>query len=140
MSGFDDLLRSPLVSSDVWASRRRILLAPLLAAVPLAMAGSAAQAGRIDPSQTVITLPDAMKWVPWTGLPPHSGEMAPFSGGLNEPGPYLVLVARRTGACSASTPSALMTTWRDGADISACVTRYRQGRLGMSAHARGPTA
>src|SRR5439155_772029 len=86
--------------------------------VPLAMAGSAAQAGRIDPSQTVITLPDAMKWVPWTGLPPHSGEMASFSGGLNEPGPYLVLVARRTGACSASTPSALTTTWRDGADIS----------------------
>jgi len=75
MSRFDDLLRSPLVSSDVWASRRRILLAPLLAAVPLAMAGSAAQAGRIDPSQTVITLPDAMKWVPWTGLPSHSGEM-----------------------------------------------------------------
>jgi len=48
--------------------------------------------------------------------------------------------ATRTGACGASTPSALMTTWRDGADISACVPRYRQGRLGMSAHARGPTA
>src|SRR5437667_6534428 len=60
MGSFDDLLRFLLASSEVWASRRRVLLAPLLA-VPLALAGTAAQAGRMDPSQTVITLPDAIK-------------------------------------------------------------------------------
>src|SRR4029453_7006507 len=34
--------------------------------MPLAMAATAAQAGKIDPSQTAITLPDAMRWIPWT--------------------------------------------------------------------------
>jgi hypothetical protein len=33
-----------------------------------------------------------MKWVPWSGLPPHSGEMATLYGGLDQPGPYLVLM------------------------------------------------
>src|SRR2546426_5306474 len=72
---------------DVCATRRRVLLAPLLAAVPFVMAGTAAHAGRIDPSQTAITLPAALQWVPWTGLPPHSGEMATLYGGLGEPRP-----------------------------------------------------
>src|SRR5437870_12099262 len=77
---------------DVCATRRRVLLASLLAAVPFVMAGTAAHAGRIDPSQTAITLPAALKWVPWTGLPPHSGEMATLCGGPAGPGPYLALM------------------------------------------------
>ena len=94
MSHFDDLLH-------VSASRRWALLAPLLAAVTLAMARTAAQAGRIDPSQTAVMLPTAMKWVPWSGLPPHSGEMATLYGGLDEPGPYLVLMKWYPGYMSA---------------------------------------
>src|SRR4029453_154332 len=91
MGNFDDLLCFLPPSCDLPASRRRGLLAPLLAAVMLAMARAVAQASRIDPSQTVITLPDAIKWVPWSGLPPHSGEMASLYGGLDQHGPHLVL-------------------------------------------------
>jgi len=86
---------------DVCATRRRVLLASLLAAVPFVLAGTAAQAGKIDLSQTAITLPAALKWGPWTGLLPHSGEMATLYGGLDEPGPYLVLMKWYPGYFSA---------------------------------------
>src|SRR2546422_11075633 len=86
---------------DVCATRRRVLLASLLAAVPFVMAGTAAQAGRIDPSQTAITLPPALQWGPWTGLPPPSGEMATLYGGPDEPRPYLVLMKWDAGHFSA---------------------------------------
>lgn len=101
MSSLSEQLGYLLAMPDVSATRRRVLLAPLLAAVPLAMAGSSARAGGIDPSQTAITLPDAMKWVPWSGLPPHSGEMAVLYGGLDVPGPYLVLMKWYPGYMSA---------------------------------------
>jgi hypothetical protein len=42
-----------------------LLLAPLVAALPLALSGTAALAGRINPSETQITLPDAIKWSGW---------------------------------------------------------------------------
>jgi hypothetical protein len=87
MGSLDGLSHLLLVSSEPWATRRRVLLASLLAAVPLAMGGAKAQAGKLDPSETAITLPDAIEWVPWSGLPPHSGEMATLYGGLDKPGP-----------------------------------------------------
>ena len=86
---------------DPWATRRRVLLASLLAAVPFVMAGTVVHAGRVDPSQTAITLPEAMKWISWSGLPPHSGEMATLYGGLDERGPYLVLMKWYPGYFSA---------------------------------------
>jgi len=101
MGRLNDLVRLVLASSHVSASRRRVLVAPLLAATALAMARTFAHAGKIDPSQTAITLPDAMKWVAWSGLPPHSGEMATLYGGLDEPGPYLVLMKWYPGYMSA---------------------------------------
>jgi hypothetical protein len=101
MDVYDRLVPLLVASPDVCATRRRVILAPLLAAVPLAMAATAAQAGKIDPSQTAITLPDAVQWVPWSGLPPHSGEMATLYGGLDKPGPYLVLMKWYPGYASA---------------------------------------
>ena len=101
MNDRDDLLPFLAASPDVYATRRRVLLAPLLAAVPFVMAGTAAQASTIDASQTAITLADALHWVPWSGLPPHSGEMATLYGGLDEPGPYLVLMKWYPGYGSA---------------------------------------
>ena len=73
-----------IFSSDVFLSecgvcstRRGLLLAPLLAALPLALSDTAALAGRINPSETRVTLPNAIKWSGWiNGFPPHSGEMA----------------------------------------------------------------
>ena len=100
MDVYDRLVPLLVASPDVCATRRRVILAPLLAAVPFAMA-TAAQARKIDPSQTAITLPDARRWIPWSGLPPHSGEMATLYGGLDQSGPYLVLMKWYPGYGSA---------------------------------------
>jgi len=62
---------------------------------------TAAQASKINPSETAITLPDEIRWVAWSGLPPHSGEMATLYGGLDKPGPYLVLMKWYPGYMSA---------------------------------------
>src|SRR5258708_6098721 len=78
---------------EICATRRGLLLAPLLAALPLALLDSAALAGQINSSETQVTLADAIKWSGWiNGFPPHSGEMATLYGGLDKPGPYLVLM------------------------------------------------
>jgi hypothetical protein len=81
---------------DVCLMRRGLLLAPLLAALPFA-----ASAAKIDPGETAITLPDAFHWMAWSGLPPQSGEMATLYGGLDQPGPYLVLMKWYPGYFSA---------------------------------------
>ena len=61
-----------------------------------------ARAEQIDPTETAITPPDAIKWSDWiSGFPPHSGEMATLYGGLDKPGPYLVLMKWFPGYMSA---------------------------------------
>ncbi|HME20013.1 MAG TPA: cupin domain-containing protein [Acetobacteraceae bacterium] len=81
--------------------RRALLLAPLLAAVAVGLADQPAFAAKLDPAETQITLPDAIKWTSWTGLPPHHGEMARLYGDLNADGPYLVLMKWYPGYMSA---------------------------------------
>jgi hypothetical protein len=102
-------LRNSAFSSDAFvakheicSTRRGLLLGPLLAALPLALSDTAVLAGRIHPSETQVTLPDAIKWSGWiSGFPPHSGEMATLYGGLDKPGPYLVLMKWYPGYMSA---------------------------------------
>ena len=78
------------------------MLAPLLAALPLALSQTEALAGKINPSETQVTMPDAIKWSGWiNGFPPRSGEMATLYGGLDRPGPYLVLMKWYPGYMSA---------------------------------------
>jgi len=83
------------------STRRDLLLGSLLAVLPLAALSRPASAGKIDPSETQITLPASIRWGAWTGLPPHSGEMAPLYGGLDQSGPYLVLMKWNPGYFSA---------------------------------------
>jgi hypothetical protein len=49
--------------NDLAATRRGLLLAPLLAVLPAALFPDPAHA--IDPNQTQVTLPDQMQWKPW---------------------------------------------------------------------------
>jgi hypothetical protein len=98
---FDGISPVLVATQDVCATRRELLLASLLAVLPLTVSGTAAQAMKIDPSETAITLPDAITWVPWSGLPPRSGEMATLYGGLDQAGPYLVLMKWYPGYGSA---------------------------------------
>jgi hypothetical protein len=86
----------------ICSTRRGLLFAPLLAALPLALSDTAALAGPINSDETQVTLPDAVKWSGWiNGFPPHSGEMATLHGGLDKPGPYLVLMKWYPGYMSA---------------------------------------
>jgi len=98
----DEILCSHVfLARDGRRSTRRELL-PLLCALPLALSGTAALAGQINPSQTKITLSDAIKWSGWiNGFPPHSGEIATLYGGLDKAGPYLVLMKWYPGYMSA---------------------------------------
>lgn len=87
---------------SVCSTRRGLLIAPLLAVLPLAMLDASVQAGQINPAETAITPPDAIEWSGWiNGFPPHSGEMATLYGGLDKSGPYLVLMKWYPGYMSA---------------------------------------
>jgi hypothetical protein len=81
------------------ASRRSVLLTSLLSVLPLALSAGGALA--LDPSETQITLPDQIKWTPWSAGPPHSAEMATLFGGLDKPGEYVVLMKWYPGYMSA---------------------------------------
>lgn len=67
---------------EVVSTRRALLLASLLAGLPFALSGKSALAGTLDAPQTAITPADAIQFVPWSGAPPLSGEMATLHGGL----------------------------------------------------------
>jgi hypothetical protein len=82
-------------------SRRLFLRLPLIAAAGLGWWSRRARAAPIDPAQTHILLPDQINWSAWTGLPPHVGDMATLYGGLDKPGPYLVLMKWHPGYMSA---------------------------------------
>ena len=68
-----------LFDDGLFATRRRILIAPLLGALPLGL--FAGQADALNPSETQITLPDQMKWTAWPAGPPHGAEWQRFSAG-----------------------------------------------------------
>lgn len=82
------------------ATRRDLVLAPLLAALPMALAGSAA-ASPLNPAQTVIHLPDQLAWAPVQGYPERSVDMCPLTGSTTAPGLYYTLVRWWPGYMSA---------------------------------------
>ncbi len=77
--------------------RRAFLLSSLM----LALAAGRAGASPIDPKETFVLQRDQIKFAPWDGLPPGSGEMASLYGDLNKTGPYLVLMKWNPGWFSA---------------------------------------
>jgi len=81
------------------ATRRRVLLASLFAALPLGL--SAGRAEAVNPSETQVTLPDAIKWTAWPAGPPRGAEMSTLFGGLDNPGEYAVLMKWYPGYMSA---------------------------------------
>jgi hypothetical protein len=93
-------------TSDPTVSPRRSLilaplLAPLLAAAAVGLADQPALAAKLDPAETQVTLPGAIKWTAWTSGPPHSGEMATLHGDLNAAAQYVVLMKWYPGYMSA---------------------------------------
>ena len=85
---------------DLSATRRGLILAPLLAALPAALVADPARA--IDPAQTQVTLPEQYQWKPaLPSAPPQSVETVPVFGATDKPGPYVVLVKWHPGYMSA---------------------------------------
>jgi hypothetical protein len=86
--------------SDLDVTRRGLLLASLLAALPAALSPDPAHA--IDPNQTQVTLPDQYKWKPGLlGAPAQSVETVPVFGAPHKPGLYVVLIRWHPGYMSA---------------------------------------
>lgn len=96
----DDLARCVPLLQNLAASRRGLLLAPLLAALPASLLSGPAQA--IDPNQTQVTLPGQYQWKPaLPGAPPHSVETVAVFGATDKPGPYAVVIKWHPGYMSA---------------------------------------
>jgi hypothetical protein len=77
--------------SDLSVPRRDLLLAPLLAALPLALIGGA-QASPLNPEQTQITLPDQIQWHQRPDWPHNCNAMAKLFGDVEQPGIYYTLI------------------------------------------------
>ena len=85
---------------DLAASRRGLLLAPLLAALPAVLSSDPAHA--IDPNETQVTLPDQYHWKPGLqGAPANSVETVPVFGSTDKRGQYVVLIKWYPGFMSA---------------------------------------
>ncbi|HEV8029349.1 MAG TPA: cupin domain-containing protein [Stellaceae bacterium] len=82
------------------ATRRDLLLAPLLATLPLALGGESTAAA-VDPAMTIIKLPPELTWTKNEGFPEKSVEAAPLWGKTGDPGLYYVLIRWYPGYMSA---------------------------------------
>ncbi len=83
-----------------FAQRRDLLLAPLLAAFPLALAGTAC-AEALNPGHTMFTPPDKLKWDIRPSWPRDSVASVDLAGNLNRPGLYYTLIKWFPGYMSA---------------------------------------
>ena len=85
---------------DLAATRRGLILAPLLAALPATLLTDSAHA--IDLAQTQVSLPDQYQWKPaLPSAPAQSVETVPVFGATDKPGPYVVLIKWHPGYMSA---------------------------------------
>jgi hypothetical protein len=96
----EDLALLASLLQDLATSRRGLMFAPFIAALPASLISDPVQA--IDPNETQVTLPDQFQWKP--GLPEapsRSVETVPVFGATDKPGPYVVLVRWYPGYMSA---------------------------------------
>ena len=65
---------------DLCLTRRNFLVGSFFAALLLGMAGNIAEAGKINPLETQVTLPDEITWVAWPGPPPTARPFVSMAG------------------------------------------------------------
>ncbi|MBV8091856.1 MAG: cupin domain-containing protein [Acetobacteraceae bacterium] len=82
---------------ELVTERRNLLLAPLLAALPVA----SAKAAGVNPSMTIVVPPDKIPWKQLYDYPPESAETAPLFGDIAKPGQYFVMIRWHPGYMSA---------------------------------------
>jgi hypothetical protein len=84
---------------ELTAHRRDLLLASLLAALPLGM--KEAVASPLDPAQTIIKLPNELVWKANPNNPPRSSDSCLLAGDTTAAGLYFTLVRWWPGYMSA---------------------------------------
>jgi hypothetical protein len=100
MQNTEDLARLAPLLQNLTTSRRGLLLAPFIAALPVGLISDPAHA--IDPNETQITLPDQFQWKPaLPGAPSGSAETVAVFGATDKPGPYVVVIKWHPGYMSA---------------------------------------
>jgi hypothetical protein len=85
------------IMTDITIPRRNLLLASMLAT----LAAGESEAGTLDPSETMVTLPDTIPWKERKNFPPNSVASAMLHGGLEKPGIYYELIKWYPGYMSA---------------------------------------
>jgi hypothetical protein len=82
-------------------TRRELLIAPLVAAVPMALLARTASAAGPDPTMTIVKPPEQLTWTRNPDFPEKSVELAPLWSRTSEPGVYYYLVKWHPGYMSA---------------------------------------
>jgi hypothetical protein len=82
-------------------TRRDLLIAPLLAALPQALAAEQANAAGPDPAMTIVRPPADITWLSQSSFPEKSVEQAPLWSKPSEEGLYYTLVRWHPGYMSA---------------------------------------
>ena len=85
---------------DLVTQRRQVLLAPLLASLPLALAAEA-RGEPLNPAQTMITMPDQLVWDTRPNWPRDSVASVNLIGEITRPGLYYTLIKWFPGYMSA---------------------------------------
>jgi hypothetical protein len=86
--------------SELITTRRELLIAPLVAALPMALLAKAADAGP-DPTMTIVKLPEQLTWTRSPGSPEKSVENVPLWGDSSQAGLYYNLTKWYPGYMSA---------------------------------------
>ena len=73
-------------------TRRELVLAPLVAAVPMALLATAAGSAGPDPTMTIVKPPEQITWTRNPDFPEKSVEQARLWSRTSEPGVYYYLV------------------------------------------------
>jgi hypothetical protein len=114
----EDLARLAPLLQNLATSRRGLLLAPFIAALPASLISDPARA--IDPNETQVTLPDQFQWKPaLPSAPAQSVETVPVFGATDKPGPYVVLIKWHPGYMSA--PHIILEEWMLGSARPTCL-------------------
>lgn len=87
--------------SDFSSDRRDLLLMSLLATATASLGLESAVASGVDPSKTMITLPNAIPWQVHYGYPADVAQEAALFSDLGQPGPYFSLIRWYPGHMSA---------------------------------------
>jgi hypothetical protein len=83
--------------NELQIGRRELLVASSLAAVAASPAAEAA----VDPSMTIVKLPEQIPWQQLYNFPQGAAEQAPMFSKVSDPGQYFVLIRWHPGYMSA---------------------------------------